>query len=60
MKFNVSADFFATSPNKGIEIMIDAMRIILAACRNAVYVVLGAMHPILVLEQVELRLGMAA
>jgi glycosyltransferase involved in cell wall biosynthesis len=45
--------FGLLSPNKGIEIMIDAMPAILAACPSAVYVVLGATHPNLVLEQGE-------
>jgi len=45
--------FGLLSPNKGIEVMIDAMPAILAACPNAVYVVLGATHPNLVLEQGE-------
>lgn len=40
--------FGLLSPNKGIEFMIDAMPAVLAACPNAVYVVLGATHPNLV------------
>ena len=37
--------FGLLSPNKGIETVIDAMPGILAACPNAVYLVLGATHP---------------
>jgi glycosyltransferase involved in cell wall biosynthesis len=40
--------FGLLSPNKGIEIMIDAMPSILDSCPDAVYVVLGATHPNLV------------
>ena len=45
--------FGLLSPNKGIEVMIDAMPAILARCPNAVYVVLGATHPNLVLREGE-------
>jgi glycosyltransferase involved in cell wall biosynthesis len=45
--------FGLLSPNKGIEIMIDAMPAILNSCPNAVYVVLGATHPNLVRDQGE-------
>jgi glycosyltransferase involved in cell wall biosynthesis len=45
--------FGLLSPNKGIEVMIDAMPAILASVPNAVYVVLGATHPNLVREQGE-------
>jgi glycosyltransferase involved in cell wall biosynthesis len=45
--------FGLLSPNKGIEVMIDAMPAIVARCPNAVYVVLGATHPNLVLNQGE-------
>lgn len=37
--------FGLLSPNKGIEVMIDAMPTILRSCPNALYVVLGATHP---------------
>ena len=40
-------------PNKGIEVMIDAMPSVLRSCPDAVYVVLGATHPNLVREQGE-------
>ena len=40
--------FGLISPNKGIEVMIDAMPSILATNPTAVYVVLGATHPNLV------------
>lgn len=40
--------FGLLSPNKGIEVMIDAMPAILRRCPNAIYVVLGATHPNLV------------
>lgn len=45
--------FGLLSPNKGIEVMIDAMPSILKRCPNAVYVVLGATHPNLVRNQGE-------
>ena len=45
--------FGLLSPNKGIEIMIDAMPEIVKSCPNAVYVVLGATHPNLVRHQGE-------
>jgi glycosyltransferase involved in cell wall biosynthesis len=45
--------FGLLSPNKGIEIMLDAMPEIVKSCPNAVYVVLGATHPRLVREQGE-------
>jgi glycosyltransferase involved in cell wall biosynthesis len=45
--------FGLLSPNKGIEYMIDAMPAILAACPSAVYVVLGATHPNLVMREGE-------
>lgn len=45
--------FGLLSPNKGIEVMIDAMPIILQSCPNALYIVLGATHPHLVREQGE-------
>ncbi len=40
--------FGLLSPNKGIEVMIDAMPAILERCPEAIYVVLGATHPNLV------------
>ena len=45
--------FGLLSPNKGIEIMLDAMPGIIKSCPNAVYVILGATHPNLVREQGE-------
>ena len=45
--------FGLLSPNKGIEIMLDAMPGIVKSCPNAVYVVLGATHPNLVRDQGE-------
>ena len=45
--------FGLLSPNKGIEIMIDAMPEILESRADAVYVVLGATHPNLVRHQGE-------
>jgi len=40
--------FGLLSPNKGVEVMIDAMPSILTRRPNAIYVVLGATHPSLV------------
>lgn len=40
--------FGLLSPNKGIDVMIDAMPAILERCPDAVYVVLGATHPNLI------------
>jgi glycosyltransferase involved in cell wall biosynthesis len=45
--------FGLLSPNKGIEVMIDAMPLILKSRPDAVYVVLGATHPNLVRHQGE-------
>ena len=45
--------FGLLSPNKGIEIMLDAMPSIVKSCPNAVYVILGATHPNLVRDQGE-------
>ena len=45
--------FGLLSPNKGIEIMLDAMPGIVKSCPNAVYVILGATHPNLVRDQGE-------
>lgn len=43
--------FGLLSPNKGIEVVIDAMPAILKQSPNAVYVVLGATHPTLLRTQ---------
>jgi glycosyltransferase involved in cell wall biosynthesis len=45
--------FGLLSPNKGIEVMIDAMPSILKSSPDAVYVVLGATHPNLVRDEGE-------
>lgn len=45
--------FGLLSPNKGIEVMIDAMPAVLAVRPDVVYVVLGATHPNLFREQGE-------
>jgi glycosyltransferase involved in cell wall biosynthesis len=45
--------FGLLSPSKGIEVMIDAMPEILRTSTAAVYVVLGATHPNLILDQGE-------
>ena len=45
--------FGLLSPNKGIEIMIDAMPAVLKSCPDVVYVVLGATHPNLIAQQDE-------
>ena len=45
--------FGLLSPNKGIEVMLDAMPGIVESCPNAVYVILGATHPNLVRHQGE-------
>jgi glycosyltransferase involved in cell wall biosynthesis len=50
---SVILTFGLLSPNKGIEVMIDAMPMILKRCADAVYVVLGATHPNLVRNQGE-------
>ncbi|MGO4668075.1 glycosyltransferase family 4 protein [Bosea sp. 2RAB26] len=50
---SVILTFGLLSPNKGIEVMIDAMPAILRRRPDAVYVVLGATHPNLVRDQGE-------
>jgi glycosyltransferase involved in cell wall biosynthesis len=50
---HVILTFGLLCPNKGIEVMIDAMPIVLAANPTAIYVVLGATHPNLVRDQGE-------
>jgi len=45
--------FGLLSPNKGIEVMIDAMPIVLKSCPDALYIVLGATHPHLVRDNGE-------
>jgi glycosyltransferase involved in cell wall biosynthesis len=45
--------FGLLSQNKGIEVVIDAMPLILKSRANAVYVVLGATHPNLVRDEGE-------
>nr|WP_166475317.1 glycosyltransferase family 4 protein [Bradyrhizobium symbiodeficiens]QIP01019.1 glycosyltransferase [Bradyrhizobium symbiodeficiens] len=50
---SVILTFGLLSPNKGIDVMIDAMPSILRRCENAVYVVLGATHPNLVRNEGE-------
>ncbi len=45
--------FGLLSPNKGIEVMIDAMPLVLKSRPDAVYVVLGATHPNLVRDRGE-------
>jgi len=50
---DVILTFGLLSPNKGIEVMIDAMPAILAQSPGAIYVVLGATHPNLVRNEGE-------
>jgi glycosyltransferase involved in cell wall biosynthesis len=50
---SVILTFGLLSPNKGIEVMIDAMPSILKRSPDAVYIVLGATHPNLVRDQGE-------
>ena len=50
---DVILTFGLLSPNKGVEVMIDAMPAVMRAHPHAVYVVLGATHPNLVREQGE-------
>jgi len=45
--------FGLLSPNKGIEVMLDAMPGIIRSCPNVVYVILGATHPHLVQQEGE-------
>jgi glycosyltransferase involved in cell wall biosynthesis len=53
--------FGLLSPSKGIEVMIDAMPEVLESSPAAVYVVLGATHPNLILDQGETyRSGLTA
>lgn len=60
---SVILTFGLLSPNKGIEVMIDAMPVVLQSKPDAVYVVLGATHPNLVRSEGEAyrqRLAMRA
>lgn len=50
---SVILTFGLLSPNKGIEVMIDAMPLVLQSRPDAVYVVLGATHPNLVRNEGE-------
>lgn len=52
-KKTVILTFGLLSPNKGIEVMIDAMPAVLKSRPDTVYVVLGATHPNLVRDQGE-------
>ena len=53
--------FGLLSPNKGIEVMLEAMPGIIKSCPNALYVILGATHPNLVRQQGEVyRDGLTA
>jgi glycosyltransferase involved in cell wall biosynthesis len=49
----VALTFGLLSPNKGIEVMIDAMPAVLESRPDTIYVVLGATHPNLVRDQGE-------
>jgi glycosyltransferase involved in cell wall biosynthesis len=58
---SVILTFGLLSPNKGIEIMIDAMPLILKSRPDAIYVVLGATHPNLLRDEGEVyREGLIA
>jgi glycosyltransferase involved in cell wall biosynthesis len=52
-KRTVILTFGLLSPNKGIEVMLDAMPDIIKSCPHVVYVILGATHPNLVRDQGE-------
>lgn len=45
--------FGLLSPNKGIEVMVDAMPLVLETRPNAIYIVLGATHPNLIRDRGE-------
>lgn len=58
---SVILTFGLLGPSKGIDLMIEAMPLILERCPDAVYVVLGATHPNLVRHEGEIyREGLAA
>jgi len=45
--------FGLLSPNKGIEVMIGALPRVVATCKRALYLVIGATHPHLVMQEGE-------